>query len=301
MSLEIIRYTPASGRLELFLRTVWAVVNFSYCVVTLAFAHVLQMGTLLIYPFSKTLFRKINRRLANWWWGICYKMSRISGVTYEIHSTTPIPPKENIILLGNHQAATDIPAVFALAVAKGRLGDLKWFVKHEIKYFPLMGAAMMFLGCLFVKRSWEKDRARIEQTFHTLTSSTVPFWITMFPEGTRLKPSKQEKSFAMARRYGVEPFRHVLFPATKGFIAATSSLRPRLDAVYDATIFYPQGVPTLWDYLRGFVKKIDIYVERYPIASLPEDQAELAKWLVERFEVKEKLLAELKGGAVPGR
>ena len=87
-----------------------------------------------------------------------------------------LPMKENCIVISNHQQITDIPVLMALAWRKGRLGDLKWFVKDIIKYIPGPGWGMQFLGCVFVKRSWADDRASIEETFRHIKVNKLNTW-----------------------------------------------------------------------------------------------------------------------------
>lgn len=261
---------------------------------TLLVANLAQFSTLLIYPFSRHFFHRVNRWLADWWWGLCHKVADLAHTQMVIHEISPVPREENVIVVANHQTSVDVLALFALAHEKRRLGDLKWFVKDGLRWVPGMGFGLMFLGCIFLKRNWTRDRDRIDRTFRHIVNAKAPFWVTMFAEGTRLKSSKQDKSDQMAARYDVRPFKHVLFPATKGFIASAECLRSRLDAVYDVTIHYPDGIPPLWDYWSGFVRRVDMYVTRHPTASLPEDPNELAAWLVERYADKERLLAQLK-------
>ena len=65
----------------------------------------------------------------------------------------------------------------------------------------------------------------------------------IYPEGTTWNNGLEvegifEKSDALARACNREPFTHVMFPKHKGFYRLLSSLRERLDAVYDMTFAY---------------------------------------------------------------
>ena len=294
MTLDIRCYEPKVTLFRRMAGVLFAMGASLLLIVGLAVGNLAQFATLLIYPFSPRLFRAANRRLGALYWSECHLLSQLPPINVVMHGVDTIPPEENVILVANHQASVDIGAVFALAYNKRRIGDIKWFVKEMYRWVPGMGLGMMFLGCIFVRRNWTRDRARVERTFRHIVRSGEPFWISMFAEGTRIKPGKQEKSDQMAARYNLPPFRHVLFPATKGFIAATEHLRTRVDAVYDMTIHYPDGIPAFSTYLQGLVRRIDIYVVRHPIASLPTSSEQLAAWLVQRYVEKETLLAKLK-------
>lgn len=83
---------------------------------------------------------------------------------------------------------------------------------------------------------------------------------------------------------------HTLVPRTKGFVATVQGLRSHVTAVYDLTLGYEKGVPSLWQYIQGFARKAHLHVRRYPIDSLPSDDDGIARWLQERFGEKDALL-----------
>ena len=187
-----------------------------------------------------------------------------------------------------------------------RLGDLKWFVKHAIKYVPGIGWGMVFLDCLFVRRSWSDDRASIEATFSRIVDDKVAIWLVSFVEGTRLRSHKlaAAQQFALAR--DLPQPAHVLIPRTKGFAATVTGLRGHVDAIYDVTVGYVDGVPTLWQYTKGYVRVAHLHVRRFPMDEVPAQQQALSDWLVVRFREKDALLEDFyqqghfAAGASPG-
>jgi 1-acyl-sn-glycerol-3-phosphate acyltransferase len=188
-----------------------------------------------------------------------------------------------------------------LAKEKGRLGDMKWFVKAPIKYVPGIGWGMAFLDCLFVERDWAADRASIEHTFESLVKGDVPVWLISFVEGTRITPKKLTASQNYARDKGLEPTQHVMLPRTKGFVATVTGLRDHVAAVYDVTIGYPDGVPTMWQYVKGASRQAHLHVRRFAVESLPQGEAELSNWLIDRYREKDDLLEHFyQCGAFPG-
>ncbi len=258
---------------------------------TLLFINITQTASLILAIFSRKAFRVYNRFAANTWWGLCdIAATRIHGVYLEL-TGDPIPKKENAIVVSNHQQMPDITFLFNLARAKGRLGDLKWFVKDNIKYVPGIGWGMVFIGCIFVKRNWTRDRASIERTFTWINKGKVPYWIILFVEGTRITASKLAKSRQFAESKNMQPLEHLLLPRTKGFTSAVIGLRDgHLDAVYDLTIGYTDGVPTLSQFISGVAKVAHFHVRRYVAADLPETEDALSEWLMERFREKDRRL-----------
>ncbi|MEW6443005.1 MAG: lysophospholipid acyltransferase family protein [bacterium] len=257
---------------------------------TLIVFNVLQTATLLVKPFSQKAFRRLNRGMARLWWGWCaLGAEKIYHVRF-VMSGDDVPPEENAIVVLNHQDMADITVMFSFARAKRRVGDLKWFVKDVIKYVPGVGWGMLFLDCLYIKRDWTEDRNLIRKVFEKILKYDVPIWLMLFAEGTRLRPQKLEQSRRYALGQGRAPLRHVLFPRTKGFAATVISLRGHLDAVYDVTIGYPQGVPTLWQWIRGYAREVHVHVRRFGMDRMPGREEDLSEWLVQRFEEKDVLL-----------
>jgi len=250
-----------------------------------------QTASLAMLPISRRAFRRFNRRCASTWWGACVVFAERLNRTRLIITGTDVPSDENAIVIVNHQQMPDITTLMALARSKRRLGDLKFFVKKALQWVPGIGWGMQFLSCPFVARDWTADRDRIARTFRTLTREHTPIWLVSFVEGTRVTPEKIVQSQAFARERGLAVFEHVLVPRTKGFIASVQGLGRHVGAVYDVTIGYAEGVPTLWQFIKGRVHDIHVHVRRFPVEDLPRLEAELAEWLHARFAEKDLLLA----------
>jgi 1-acyl-sn-glycerol-3-phosphate acyltransferase len=249
-----------------------------------------QTLSLAVRPFSRHAFRRINRFAADTWWGWCVLASRHIHAIDVVVTGDPIPDRENAIVIANHQQMADITFLFFLARQKERLGDLKWIVKDVFKYVPAVGWGMLFLDCVFVKRDWTRDRASIDRTFSHLVRDAVPMWLISFPEGTRLTPDKLAASREYAAEHGLAPLEHLLVPRSKGFVASVTGLRSHVTAVYDVTIGYEGGVPTLWQYVKGYAKRAHLHVRRWPVAELPTDEDAVGAWLQARYQEKDRLL-----------
>lgn len=258
--------------------------------VSISVVNLAQMLSLIFYPFSRPVFRKINGGLAVLWWSLQENVMRFFGVRVLITGDR-LPLKENALLLGNHQEMSDIPSLIPLARAQKSIGSMKWFAKEALKHVPGPGWGMRFIGCVFLARNWADDKASIERTFHTIKSEKLPAWLIMFLEGTRITEYKLQQSQEYARRRGHPIPQHTMVPRTKGFLATIEGLRDYLDAVYDVTIAYPQGIPTLWQFMSGHVKDVHINVRRFPMRDLPEDPEALRQWVVRLYQEKDALLA----------
>lgn len=289
--------TPWRGRVKGYLLG-WLGVGFMFP--ALLVCNLGQSASMLLAPFSRKAVRLINRGLANWWWGQCVHLAR-RFLKVEVRITgDDVPADEEAIVVCNHQSMSDIPVLFELAYRKGRLGDLKWYVKDILKYVPGIGWGMVFLDCLFVKRNWTEDKESIEATFRRIVRNKVPVWVVSFAEGTRITPAKAAASRGYAVAHGLPELEHVMLPRTKGFVATVEGLGHHLDAIYDVTIGYVHSIPTLWQFARGLAPEVNLHVQRFGVADLPQGGDRLATWLVERYAAKDRLLDEYyRTGAFP--
>jgi 1-acyl-sn-glycerol-3-phosphate acyltransferase len=268
---------------------------------TLLAFNMIQLGSLVVRVFSGRAFRAINRWGANTWWGWCvWWAEKLYGLKVSIYGDK-VPLRENVLVVANHQQMTDINLLMSFARRKERLGDMKWLVKDIVKWVPGVGWGMLFLDCPFIKRDWAKDRDTIYRTFHHLLDHKTPTWLISFAEGTRLTKKKLEVSRDYAKACGMELMEHLLVPRTKGFVASVQALGGHIDAVYDVTIGYVRGVPTLWQFIKGYVRQVHLHVRRFAIEDLPHEEKVLAQWLIDRYHEKDKLLAYYyANGSFPG-
>jgi 1-acyl-sn-glycerol-3-phosphate acyltransferase len=283
--------------------TVFGAIAVSFLFPVLIVINLLQTLSLLVIPISRGAFRRFNRFCANTWWGWCGTTAR-SFYGTQIHVTgDTIPDREHAIVITNHQQMPDINFFMFFAKSKHRLGDLKWFVKHAIKYIPGVGWGMWFLDCIFVRRAWAHDKESIKATFARINQHKVPYWIVLFAEGTRFTKEKLARSHKHAEKNKLPLTKHVLLPRPTGFAASVIGLRDgHLDAVYDVTIGYPEGVPTLWQYSCGFCREAHLHVRRYPISELPLEKPGLSEWIIERFQEKDRMLDDFyRDGAFPSK
>lgn len=274
------------------------VLSFIYLIFVL---NSIQMASMLVYPFSRSLFRGINRWCARSIWGLWVLMAEAQNKIEVRFTGDRVPLRENVLVLPNHQTMADVLVVICLGWRCGRLGDTKWFVKEVIKYFPGFGWGMRFLDCIFVKRDWAQDKAGIHRLFDKYKAENIPVFLVSFLEGTRLTPKKLEAAQKFAALRGMRTPKHTLVPRTKGFVATMEGLGTHLDAVYDVTVGYPDFTPTLVNCFERKVRRIEVHVKRYAIDELPTDDEGRSAWVFERYEEKDaRLEAFAKEQRFPG-
>lgn len=208
------------------------------------------------------------------------------------------------LVVANHQSWVDI---FVLhRVLSGRIPMLKFFLKQQLIWVPLIGLAWWALDFPFIRRYSsafleahpEKrgiNLARIRKSCEKF--SLIPTSVMNFLEGTRSAPEKQHAQQS--------PFRYLLRPRSAGIALALNAMGERFQALLDVTIFYPDGAPTFNDLLAGRVREVTVMVRELPIppdlvrgdySSDPEFRARMQSWVSELWVEKDGLLNELHAG-----
>lgn len=251
--------------------------------------NVSQMLSVIIYPFHRRAFMRWNIHMKAIYCSTLARCCYLCG--NNLHITGDSAQRENVIVIANHQCYLDIPIIWMWALPLGTIGWMKWFVKDEFKYVPGLGWGLKFAHGLFVKRNWSKDADSVKATFHSILSAGIPFWIAIFPEGTRMKPSKYAASRAYSTRKGTRVFDRVLFPRPKGAWATLQGLKSKLAAIYDIHIAFPTRPPSVPRFFCAGGYTIKLHVTRYPLEVLPQNEREFHHWIQNRFVEKDEWLA----------
>ncbi|OWF45925.1 1-acyl-sn-glycerol-3-phosphate acyltransferase delta-like isoform X2 [Mizuhopecten yessoensis] len=271
-------------------------------VVSTLIINFLMVLTLLIWPFDRKLFRKINYILgySSWsqftciaqWWSGC------DIILYIDQKDRLFAGKEHILVLMNHTYEIDWLMLWILSERYGVLGGAKVYGKNMLRYIPLIGWAWYFTECIFLMRNWAKDKKIIADTIKELLDFPDQYWFTLllFPEGTRFTPEKHEASLKFAREKGLPEFKHHLLPRTKGFSYTIQALQGKgaVGALYDIAMGFKGNTvkPTLMNAFRGNAITAHLRMKRYELEDLPKEEEELSQWLRDLFKEKDDLVDE---------
>lgn len=164
----------------------------------------------------------------------------------------------------NHQSWVDI---FVLQhLLNRRIPMLKFFLKQQLIYVPVIGLAWWALDFPFMRRHSDADlRRHPEKRFDDIEAThracekfaLVPTSVMNFAEGTRFTPAKHRSQRS--------PYRHLLKPKAGALAMALAALGDRFDSLLDVTIVYADGAPTFWQFLCGDVRAIVVRAQRLPI------------------------------------
>ncbi len=207
------------------------------------------------------------------------------------------------LVLANHQTWVDI-VVLQVALNR-RIPLLKFFIKQQLIWFPLLGLGFWALDMPFMKRyspsylarhpekkgaDLEATRKACEKFRHTPTS------VINFVEGTRFSEAKR-----VARN---SPYEHLLLPRAGGVAVALSAMGEVFDAILDVTLVYADGPPKFWDMVCGDRVEVTLDVRIVPVdreliaGDYQNDRAfrrYVHGWLGGLWQEKDARIAEIKG------
>ena len=202
------------------------------------------------------------------------------------------------LIVSNHVSWVDIFAV--LRAFHGRMAFLRFFLKHQLVWFPIAGQACQALEFPFMKRYTPEYLARHpEKRGHDLETTrracqryrNIPVAILNFLEGTRFTLEKHANQES--------PYRHLLRPRVGGISFVLASLGDQLDGFFDVTLAYPGGDVAMWDFVTGRVPKIVIRARRLEVPPEFFDKAvtepgpvrdRLKTWIDQMWREKDELL-----------
>ena len=218
------------------------------------------------------------------------------GARWDVQGVADLHRRGWYLVSPNHQSWVDI--LVLQRVFHGRIPFLKFFLKQELIWVPVIGLAWWALDFPFMKRG----RGAAARTSDLATTRAacekfkrIPTTVINFVEGTRFTPAKHA-----AQR---SPYRHLLKPKVGALSVALATMGDQFEAMLDVTLVYPGGAPTFWDLLSGRVDAVRVRVQRRPIPgdlvagdpqADPELRARTAAWIERQWEEKDVLIeAEL--------
>lgn len=113
----------------------------------------------------------------------------------------------------------------------------------------------------------------------------------LFPEGKRRTEARLEESRKYALEHNMEPFKHHLFPRTKGFLAVLPILKKHCDSIVSLNISYEEHVfdVKLTDFMFGKKFHGHIHAKRIPMSEVPENEEAATQFLYDLFREKDQL------------
>ena len=278
---------------------------------SLYFLNTLFWGTpLLVLTLLKLVipikgWRQLCSRLLNGcatnWVGINNLNQRwLSGTHWDVQGVTNLQRNGWYLVISNHQSWVDI--LVLQRVMHRKIPFLKFFLKKELMWIPILGQCWWALDFPFMKRyskQFIKKHPHLKgKDFETTRKAcakfkTMPVSVMNFVEGTRFSPEKH----ALQR----SPYTHLLKTRAGGVAFVLGTMGHQVHRVLDVTIAYPKGIKSFWDFLCGRIEYISVRVNAIPVteeligdyAENREFRVQFHNWLNRIWSAKDQRMEEL--------
>ncbi len=229
------------------------------------------------------------------------RMALVGRTRWHVTGMANFNPRGWYLVSSNHQSWVDILVLQRLFNRK--IPMLKFFIKHELIYVPVMGLAWWALDFPFMRRKGGRTAAQDLATARKSCEKfkLIPTSVISFAEGTRYTPQKAKELKS--------PYQHLLPPKTGGLGMAMETMGELFQSLVDVTIVYPKGVPTFMDLLTGNLSDVIVTVREVPIPKtlLVNDRGEapprgeLQTWIKAMWAAKDAEIARLTAEFQAGR
>jgi 1-acyl-sn-glycerol-3-phosphate acyltransferase len=226
-----------------------------------------------------------------------FLLLRIMGIKLDVTGLRKQYPEKFYIIIANHQSWNDI---FILQhLFNWRAPVLKFLVKRELIYLPIVGVICWAYGYPFLRRHSFKgrkmesgqnhgDQAVLEKSIDRFIR--YPAAVINLVEGSRFSPDK-------ARRRK-SPYDYLLKPKAGGLTTMLGLLGDRVGAIVDVTIVYDCEHPTYWNFLCGRCRRVIVRVKEHSTDEISpvKDYESVAAWINGVWEKKDLEIGALRRG-----
>ena len=268
---------------------------FSLCLVPPALAKLLLPLAAVRRPCDRLM-----NGLASVWVGINNAwIAAANPERWDVQGVEGLHKRGWYLVSSNHQSWVDI--LVLQRIFHGHIPFLKFFLKQELIWVPVIGLAWWALDFPFMKRG--KGSGARQNDLKTTREACqkfklIPTTVINFVEGTRFTPAKHAAQGS--------PYHHLLKPKIGGLGTALAAMGEQFEALLDVTIVYPRGTPTFWHLLSGQLGPVRVRVQQreIPAGVLGGDPTQdkayrqrVADWVEQQWRDKDRLIDELQQGA----
>ncbi|MGY6553339.1 MAG: acyltransferase [Wenzhouxiangella sp.] len=271
----------------------------------------LHIGPLLFVALLKALLRLDQARglfdrwlmaIAASWIGInSWMIDHLTGLQLHVDGLPEPMLDGHFMVLCNHQSWVDIPVL--QKVLNRRLPFLRFFLKSQLIWVPLLGLAWWAMDFPFMKRySREQIRRRPELEGRDVAATRrfcekfrhIPVAVGNFVEGTRFTAAKHAAQSS--------PYRHLLKPRAGGTAFVLDAMGQNIDQLVDITIVYPHGRGELVDLFADRMPEVRVDIRLLPIperfrgGDYAKDEAyraEFQQWLNALWQRKDETIERM--------
>lgn len=244
--------------------------------------------------------RALNAIAENWIWVNTLNQKLTGNIRWDIKGIEALKRSDWYLVLSNHQSWVDI--LVLQRVFNRKIPFLKFFIKKELFWFPLLGQAWWALDFPFIKRykkSFLEKKPHLKGRDLEITRKAcqkfkkMPVSVMNFVEGTRFTQEKHQRQHS--------PYTHLLKPKAGGIAFVLGSMGDQIHRILDVTIVYPDKVRSFWGLLCGNIREIKVRVRSISVG--PELQGDyvndgsfrtrLQQWLNNLWDEKDQQIKQI--------
>lgn len=248
---------------------------------------VAMMKLVIRIPFFRKIADRVLIVIASQWVNTnALILFFVNRIRLDVHGIEKLDRSQWYLVVSNHQSWVDI--LVLQTILRGRIPFLKFFLKKELIWVPLMGLAWWALDFPFMKRYSKKFLQKhphlqgqdIEITRKACEKfKSSPISVMNFVEGTRFTPEKHQRQES--------PYKYLLRPKAGGIAFVLAAMGELLDSFLNVTIAYPNGIGSFWDFLCGRIPEVRVRVNVIPVTAEmlgdyttdPEFRARFQNWV----------------------
>lgn len=256
---------------------------------------------LLPVPAWQRASRRALTAIAEHWISVNNGITSLTQrFAWDVELPDGLDTRHSYLVIANHQSWADI--VVLQRVFNRRIPFLKFFLKRELIWVPLLGIAWWALDMPFMRRhSLEYLRRHPEKRGEDLAVTQracekfrdMPVSVMSFVEGTRFADSKRAAQDS--------PYRHLLKPKAGGVAFALNAMNGAIRTLLDVTIVYEPHRANFADLFSGRVRRVIVRVRKLEIPErfLHGDyddmdwRRQFQAWLRERWNDKDACIDAL--------
>lgn len=259
--MTVVRPAPAIG-----------VLTFALKFFVLMFWFTLILPGVVLHLIPSRAVRDRTSRYCVWiahrWVGSNAMLYRgVHPMHWDIQIDGALDPTRNYLVIANHQSWADILILFV--ALHGRMPFLRFFLKDQLKYVPIIGQVCWAMEFPFMKRyskeALAKNPGLRNQDLETTRQKCEvykrqPVALVNFLEGTRYTTTKHATQ--------ASPYTHLLKPKSAGLAFTLNAMGEQFAGIADLTLVYAPlraGRSKLWSWLCGEQGDAQLHIQVRPV------------------------------------
>ncbi|MCL2154801.1 MAG: acyltransferase [Leptospirales bacterium] len=229
-----------------------------------------------------------------------FLFKNILRVNVNVKGDFNLTMKDWYFVISNHQSWSDI--IILQMIFTGKIPLLKFFIKQELIWVPLLGIAWWALDFPFMKRyspEFIEKNPHLKGKDIEITKKAcekfnlTPVSVMNFVEGTRFTEAKHKRQKS--------PYKNLLKPKAGGIGFVFTAMGSIINSILNVTIKYPGNDTSFWHFLCGRITEVDFLIERINMTdeligdyvSDSKYQAEFKKWVNDLWVKKDDVFDKM--------